>query len=618
MATAQNLVVNILGNASQLSRTAKRAQGDVQQLEMRVVSSVRGIISQFAGLAGLAGLSFFAREAFASVDANAKLADSLGTTTERLTGLHHAGNLSGVAINDINAGLTRMSRRLDFASKGGGAAIQTVRNLGLEAERLKKMDPAEAFKEIAEHIRGLPTQAEKGAAAFQLFGNSGAKLLPLIEAGADGIEEMMQEAERLGLTFSRLDAQRIEQANDAMARMQASAKGTGQELAILVAPLLTRIADTAQRGISAFREWGQQALAMGIAVGTVATALWAVRAAQQAVVRAQMLIKALAGPKGWAALAAGVAIYTGSLIALEQITGENIRTTEDQTRAVDTQVDAIHRASQATEQLTANAKSHQEVLNRWRSGAEKLRDTLSEISEASARAQREAGMSVVGGVMSDEAFDAVLRGREARDRAIDQATGIFGEIQSVQDELARLRGDATETEQKLRDMLEAGAPRAAVETLRDLIAQRERLQQIAERERKNEENDRELMRSADSIRQQIQTPEERFRAEARHIKALAAFEMLTREEAIKAIAQARERHLGTPDDPTGRGIGQAEPNTALSVRSREGMEAFTALFRPGEGERDVEEQQLETLGKLLDSNEKIRRQTKPPQPIRLG
>ncbi len=73
---------------------------------------------------------------------------------------------------------------------------------------------------------------ERATAAIELFGKSGQSLLPLLMQGSEGIAAAQREAEKLGLSFSRIDAHQVEQANEAIVRLKAVFTGIGNQLAI--------------------------------------------------------------------------------------------------------------------------------------------------------------------------------------------------------------------------------------------------------------------------------------------------------------------------------------------------------------------------------------------------
>ncbi|MDV7396821.1 hypothetical protein RZS08_35815, partial [Arthrospira platensis SPKY1] len=82
------------------------------------------------------------------------------------------------------------------------------------------------------------------AIAQELFGRSGAKLIPLLNSGADGLEALRQEAEELGLVIGGDAARAAEQFNDSLTRIDAVRRGLFNGIAQQLLPTLNALTDT--------------------------------------------------------------------------------------------------------------------------------------------------------------------------------------------------------------------------------------------------------------------------------------------------------------------------------------------------------------------------------------
>ena len=172
-------------------------------------------------VAGVGGLGYMLKRQMETIDATAKLSDRLGVATEKLIGLQHAASITGTDAETLNKSLEIFTRRLGEMTQGSGEAKRGLDMLGLTAEQLIHISPADAFGIAADKIKQLGTQAEKTAAAYFLFGRAGSKMLNMLEVGSEGLRGFQDEVEKLGLTFSRIDAAQVEAANDALTRARA-------------------------------------------------------------------------------------------------------------------------------------------------------------------------------------------------------------------------------------------------------------------------------------------------------------------------------------------------------------------------------------------------------------
>lgn len=220
MATVGALNVILSASSAQFSAGLKRARSDMRSFTRFVTSST----SLIAGALGI-GISGFAIKQFIggqmeAMDVTAKLSDRLGITTESLVGLQHAADLAGVSSEELTNGIEKMLKTLP----GGGST-------------------EDAFNAMAEKLMGMSNAFDRAKAVTEVFGKSGQRLLPLLMSGAAGIKAAQQEAERLGLTFSRVDAAKVEAANDAMTRLSAVLTGIGRSIAIEVAPFVEALSN---------------------------------------------------------------------------------------------------------------------------------------------------------------------------------------------------------------------------------------------------------------------------------------------------------------------------------------------------------------------------------------
>jgi len=191
-----------------------------------------------------AALFTLTRSSLETIDTQAKIATQIGGTTAAVQTLAHAGNLAGVSISEMEGNLQRMNRRLgEFASTGAGPAGAAFDRLGLAADDLLDLDVDDRVALIADAMQGLESEAEMAAIAFNIFGEAGLRMVPLLLQGGDAIRGAREELDRFGVTVTEAGAQRVEAANDAVTTLGLAFTGLGNTLAIRVAPALESAAE---------------------------------------------------------------------------------------------------------------------------------------------------------------------------------------------------------------------------------------------------------------------------------------------------------------------------------------------------------------------------------------
>lgn len=240
MATVGSLRVNLKANTAHFDKKMARSRKGLKSFGGMAGTATK-LLGGLAAALSVRAIIGWTRSTMDMMDATGKMSDRLKIATEDIIGFRHAAKIMGVENAALDKSLGMFVRRLGEVRMGSGEAKDALIALGLNADALVAMDPAKAFRTVADQIRLLPTAADKAAAAYKLFGRQGQQMLNMLELGTAGLDKMQREAESLGLTFSRVDAAKIEEANDAITRMQAAWSGVGRTLALEVAPYVEGI-----------------------------------------------------------------------------------------------------------------------------------------------------------------------------------------------------------------------------------------------------------------------------------------------------------------------------------------------------------------------------------------
>ena len=228
-----------------------------------------------AAAAGTAALGLLVKRTIDHADAMSKAAARSGTTTEALSRLAWAGDLSDVSLETLTGSIYRLSNAMAQAASGKDKDLQAIfKGLGIEvtdtAGRLRSAD--QVLMDFADVFASLENGAEKTALAVKVFGRSGAALIPLLNNGRQGLAGMADEADRLGLTISTKMGQDAEKFNDTITRIGALMRGMVVQIAGDMLPALQDFAD--KLADPAFRQDAQEMAADIVAAfGLIADAI---------------------------------------------------------------------------------------------------------------------------------------------------------------------------------------------------------------------------------------------------------------------------------------------------------------------------------------------------------
>lgn len=261
MARVGKIVAVLTAKTAPFAKGLKQATTRLERFTANVGKVAKRVAkvgaAMFAGAA--AALTAIVAKNLSAIDTLAKTADKLGIATAELQKLRLAGELTGVEIKTFDMALQRMTRRVAEAALGTGEAKGALRDLGLDAAKLAKLPLEEQFKTIADALAGVSDRGQQVRLAFKLFDSEGVALVNTLRLGRAGLEEIGAEAEKLGLTLDRVDAAKVEAANDSWTRFKSILKGVGQRITVEVAPFLTAL-------VNKMIQWGTQGTGLAGAV----------------------------------------------------------------------------------------------------------------------------------------------------------------------------------------------------------------------------------------------------------------------------------------------------------------------------------------------------------------
>lgn len=203
---------------------------------------VGGIIAG-AGAAIGAGILKVAKDTAAYGDEMWKTSQSVGVNMEDWQKLAYAAEYSNVGLTELSAGMVRLNKHMIEAANGSKTSSKIFTDLGIDIKDAEGnlRAPNDVFEELAEKMAAMPDGAQKTKHAYDMFGRSGANLIPLLNSGKEGIQAMSDEAERMGLVLSKEAGKACEEFNDNLARIGSGAEGLKMQFGAALVPMLDEI-----------------------------------------------------------------------------------------------------------------------------------------------------------------------------------------------------------------------------------------------------------------------------------------------------------------------------------------------------------------------------------------
>lgn len=174
-----------------------------------------------------------------------------GMSVEDLSQLEYAARQNRVSTESLTIGIQHLSRGMEEAEKRTGPAYDALKALGVNATDANgRLRPTgDVLEEVATKFHGMEDGAGKTAIAMDLFGRSGANLIPLLNQGAAGIDAFKRQADQLGLTMSGQDVEATKKYFDVMERFHSEMSALGRDLSLVIIPVLTKLTEWANTAL---------------------------------------------------------------------------------------------------------------------------------------------------------------------------------------------------------------------------------------------------------------------------------------------------------------------------------------------------------------------------------
>jgi hypothetical protein len=245
-----------------------------------------------AAYVGLAAVGIKATAAVSKVGEEIyRTSERTGIGAERLSVYRLAAQEAGISFDTFSIGITRFQQRLVEAAEGNKKLADTFKRFGIDAEEGVKK-PQEAFDLFNKNFSESEDNAKKTAVAIELFGESGAKMIPVLERLGSEYEEIKKRAAELGVILTDQEAKALHEAEMGFKELRAAGGGLaltiGKEAAPAVTQLLRTLANLIKEGKPVARFIGQlssvviadltnRVLNVAAAVGTIPAAVRGLR-----------------------------------------------------------------------------------------------------------------------------------------------------------------------------------------------------------------------------------------------------------------------------------------------------------------------------------------------------
>lgn len=166
-----------------------------------------------------------------------KMGHKLDITTQQTTAMAVAAKKAGYDFDTMGHVLLKMSANLYEAQIHGGEVANIMNILKVNLRDLNKLNAYQQFELLSESLNKLGNQGQKLGFAEKIFGRGGLEILPWIEVGKQGLDEIMKKNEELGYSVDVVTARQILNVKKLQQEIGRAWEGIGNTIAGVMAPI---------------------------------------------------------------------------------------------------------------------------------------------------------------------------------------------------------------------------------------------------------------------------------------------------------------------------------------------------------------------------------------------
>jgi len=186
-----------------ISRTEEKAESLGSKLGNGIETAAKwGTAIVGGATAAVGGLMAVTNQTAEYADEIDKLSERTGINREELQRWKYAAGQSGADIGKLEVGVKKLSDVMADAMNGNEKTAESFAALGISIDDLKNKSQEEIFSEVMNSLADMEQGATRNALGNDLLGKSYTEMLPLLNAGSDGMQELKDRADELGIVMS--------------------------------------------------------------------------------------------------------------------------------------------------------------------------------------------------------------------------------------------------------------------------------------------------------------------------------------------------------------------------------------------------------------------------------
>jgi hypothetical protein len=219
-------------------KSNQQAAKRVDQAWAAAGSVASGVLAGLSAAVSVAFIGSWVKTNLAAVDSLNDISDATGATVENISALQDIARRTGTEVGAVDTALVKLNAALNSAKPDSDQA-RALEAIGLSATELRRLDPAEALREVAQALARFENDGNKARIVQELLGKSARELAPFLKD--------LGEAGKLTATVTSEQAEQAERLAKEMAKLNASATNWAQSMLLQVVPTVNTLIERFQR-----------------------------------------------------------------------------------------------------------------------------------------------------------------------------------------------------------------------------------------------------------------------------------------------------------------------------------------------------------------------------------
>ena len=238
------IAINSQDAIKDIEGTTEKASGLGTKMKAGIATAAKWGTAIAAGaVAASAGVAKLAMNSAAAADEVDKMSQKIGISKEGYQEWSYVLGQNGMDISSLQMGMKTLVTQMDGVVSGSKSSIEMFDKLGLsvtDANGALK-DQETMMNEVMIALADMPNGTEKARLANELFGRSGAELMPMLNQGSEAILELTQRSHDLGLIMSDEAVNAGVVLGDTMDDVKQSLGMLATELGVQLMPLVQQV-----------------------------------------------------------------------------------------------------------------------------------------------------------------------------------------------------------------------------------------------------------------------------------------------------------------------------------------------------------------------------------------